>query len=145
MMSSCYSFVSIYTIFNMPCLIFSLKLCHLMERCFVQGLYFGSFANSIAPLLSSKVVVNELHESHFIPNILDTSNIICLNGIKYLMLWIRLIYSASFVDRAIYVWILLTQTIGQFGNLIIYLVLDKTDPTWYASSLHHSLEKSASA
>ena len=28
-----------------------------MERCFVRGLYFGYFSNSIAPLLSSKFVV----------------------------------------------------------------------------------------
>ena len=57
-----------------------------MELYFVQGLYFGSFANSIDTLLSSKVVVYELHESHFIQNKIDTSNIICLNGIKSLML-----------------------------------------------------------
>ena len=39
-------------------------------------IYFGSFANSIAHLLSSKVVVYELQNSHFIPNKLDTSNMI---------------------------------------------------------------------
>ena len=126
-------------------LICSLKWCHLMKRYFVWVLYFGFFANSVAPLLSSKVVVYELHESHFIRDIPDTSNIICLNGIKYLMLWIRLIYSASVVDKAISVFILLTQTIGKFSNLIMYPVLDKTDPSWSSSSLHHDLEKSASA
>ena len=57
-----------------------------MVRFFVQGLNFGSFANSIDPLLSSKVVIYELHESHFIPNIFGTSNIICLNGINSLMI-----------------------------------------------------------
>ena len=44
-----------------------------MEIFLVQGLYFGSFANSISPLLFSKVAVYELHESNFIPNTLDTS------------------------------------------------------------------------
>ena len=125
MISACCPFVSIYTIFDVPCLICSLKWCHLMEICFVWGLYFSHFSNSVDYLVSSKVVVYELHESHFIPNKLDTSNIIRLNGIKFLMLWLRLIYSASVVDKAISIFLLLTQTIEQFVNLIMYPVLEK--------------------
>ena len=53
---------------------------------FFLGLFFGYFVNSIAHLLPSKVMVYELHKLNFIPNILDTSNIICLNGTKSLML-----------------------------------------------------------
>ena len=112
-------------------------------KIFFRGLYFCSFANSIVPLVSSKVVVYELHESNFIPNTLATSNIIYINGIKYSMLWLRLIYSASFVDKAIYVCILPTKTIGQFASLIMYPDLDKTGQTWSSSSLHHAPEKSA--
>ena len=132
-------------IFEVSRLIQSLKLFHLMERCFVCGLYFGYFDNSIATLLSSIVVVYELHESNFIPNTLDTSYIFCLSGIKSLMLWLRLMYLASVVDKNIFVWILLTQKIGQFASLIIYLVLDKTYQTLSMSSLHHDPAKFASA
>ena len=56
MISACCSFVSIWNIFGAPNLIWSLKWCHFTERCFVRGLYSGSFDNSISPLLSSKVL-----------------------------------------------------------------------------------------
>ena len=115
------------------------------DICFVWGLYFGFFANLIAPLLSSKVVVYELHEPNFTPNTLDTYNIICLNGIRSLMLWLIQIYSDSVVTKSISVCILPTQTIGKFANLIIYPFLDRTDSTWSASSLNHDPAKSASA
>ena len=101
MMLACCSFALIYTIFDMPNLICSLKWFHLMQKFHVRGLYFGSFANSITTLLSSKVVLYELHESHLIPNTLDTSNIIFLILIKSLMLWLIMIYSASVVDKPI--------------------------------------------
>ena len=116
-----------------------------MERYFVQGLYFCSFANSIDPLLSSKVVLYELHESNSIPNTLDTYIVVFFNGIKYHMLWLRLIYSDSVVNKAIYVCILRTQTISKIAILIMYTVLDRTYRNWSASSLHHDPEKSALA
>ena len=117
-----------------------IKWCHLTEICFVRGMYFGYFANSISPLLSSKVVVYELHESNFIPNTLDASNIICINWIKSLMLLLRMIHSYLVVDKAMSLRILLTQPIGLFANLLMFPVLDKTDPTWSASSIHHAPE-----
>ena len=88
------------------------KMMSFNVNIFVWGLYFDYFDNSIALLLPSKVVVYELHKSHFIPNTLDNTNIVYLNGIKYIMLRLRLIYSASVADKAISIFILLTQTIG---------------------------------
>ena len=116
-----------------------------MEICFVWGLYIGSFDNSIAPLLSSTVLVYELQESHFVPNTLNKYDMTCFNVIKFLMLWLRLIYSGSVVNKTISIWILLNQMIGEFEILMMYAVLDRTDPNWSTSSLHHDTVKCALA
>ena len=52
-------------------------------------------------------------------------------------------YSDSFVDKAMSVFIVINQTIGKCVNLIMYPVIDRTYPTLSAFYLHHDTAKYA--
>ena len=99
--SPCCSFVSTLTIINFPDKTHSLKWWYFIAMCLVLGLYFGTFASSSAPLLSSNRVHFIVNSVQDISNILDISNIRPLMGIRSLAAVDKAMYSASVVLRAI--------------------------------------------
>ena len=107
-MSASCSFVPIAR--NMIYLFFtcSLKWWYLMAMCFVLDLCFGSLASSKVPLLSPKTDEHVLGCSTYIFKMSDNSIKISFNRIRSCMLWLKIIYSASVVNNAISVYILLT-------------------------------------
>ena len=95
--------------------------------CFVLGLFLGTFANSSAPLLSSKSVHLICNFASGILNIGFISSINSLKGSTSLAAVHGAMYSASVVDREISVCKRLNHVIGQPAYLITHPVLDLTE------------------
>ena len=97
-----------------------------MFRCFVRGLIFGTFASSMAPALSSKILQCILATLMFFmgtPRFL-ASFISDNNGRTSLIVVDRAMYSASVEERAISVCSFDAHINGQPANRITNPILD---------------------
>ena len=94
--------------------------------CFVLGLFLGTFANSSAPLLSSKSVHLICNFASGIFNLGFISTINSLKGSTSFAAVDSAMYFAYVVDRAISVCKQLNHVIGQPAYLMIHPVLDFT-------------------
>jgi hypothetical protein len=92
--------------------------------CFVRGLILGDFTRSTHPLLSSKNVECVIVCNNSSPVTAASSSNKCFIVLRLCMAWANAIYSASVVDKTIYVCCFDAQSTGHPQNVMPYHFLD---------------------
>jgi hypothetical protein len=112
--------------------------------CFVRGLILGDFTRSTHPLLSSKIVECVIVCDNSSPVTAASSSNKFLIGMRSRIARDNAMYSASVVDKAIYVCSFDAQSTGHPQKVMTYPVLDFNVVGSCASSGFHKPAKSAS-
>jgi hypothetical protein len=112
--------------------------------CFVRGLILGDFTRSTHPLLSSKIAECVIVSDNSSPATAASSSNNLFIGMRSRMAWDNAMYSASVVDKAIYVCSFDAQSTGHPQNVITYPILDFIVLEFSATSGFHNPAKSAS-
>ena len=142
MSAFCWS-VEIYDIEILPCLRCHLKWWYLRAMCLVRGVNLVDEAIAMHDWLSSWTLQLNVVLEVSSRIVLFNSSIKVISGRTWRSAVDKTIYLASAVLKAISVWSVLFQKIGQFAYVITYPVLDITFSASDAFAFDHPPAKSA--